>query len=408
MANLRVLYSSNAFWAASGYGVQGRSLLPRLAKLPEIGSPEALAMFAWYGLQGGVHNVNGHKIYPQGGDPYGNDVIEAHAKDHRANVVISLIDVWVMKDTARKVHPAFWLPWLPIDHDPVPKTVLSALEGAYMPLTYAKWGHDMLEAAGVPNTYIPHGIEPSVFNVIEDRERVAAFKARNFDKPGHLTVMVAANKGFPDRKAFQVQLRAWAKFAENKPDAKLYIHTEPTQMYGGVDFAALTKALGIEKKTMFPDRYKNAMGIPAEYLALVYNSADVFMGAAMAEGFGIPIIEAQACGAPVIVTDFSAMPELVRWGYAVAPADMIWTPMNAWQAWPSAPGITQALESLYEEWSANGNEWQMEKRRQVAASIHAEYDWDTIVRDQWAPLMTRLAADWELQSPTPIEVPAYA
>jgi len=403
MSNLRILYSSNAFWAASGYGVQGRSLLPRLAKLPEIGSPEAIAMFAWYGLQGGIHNVNGHKIYPQGSDAYGNDIIEAHAKDHKANVVITLIDVWVQKDVARKVHPAFWIPWLPIDHDPVPKAVLSSLEGAYMPLTYAKWGHDMLEAAGVPNTYIPHGIEPSVFKVLEDQERVAEFKRRNFDNPGHLTVMVAANKGFPDRKAFQVQLRAWAKFAENKPNAKLYIHTEPTQMYGGVDFAALTTALGIEKKTMFPDRYKNAMGIPAEYLALVYNSADAFMGAAMAEGFGIPIIEAQACGAPVIVTDFSAMPELVRWGYKVAPADMVWTPMNAWQAWPSAPGITAALESLYEEWHANGDAWPMEQRQQVSAAIHAEYDWDTIVREQWAPLMTKLANDWELQSPA--EVP---
>lgn len=355
-------------------------------------------MFAWYGLQGGVHHVNGHKVYPQGGDPYGNDVIEAHTKDHRANVVISLIDVWVMKDTARKVHPAFWCPWLPIDHDPVPKVVLSALEGAYRPLTYAKWGHEMLEAAGVPNTYIPHGIEPSVFNVIEDVERVAEFKRRNFNNPGHLTVMVAANKGFPDRKAFQVQLRAWAKFAENKPDARLYIHTESTQMYGGIDFAALTTAIGIQNKTMFPDRYKNAMGIPAEYLALVYNSADAFLGASMSEGFGIPIIEAQACGAPVVVTDFSAMPELVRWGYAVAPADMVWTPMNAWQAWPSVVGITDSLERLYEEWHANGDAWPMETRRKVAAAIHAEYDWDTIVRDQWAPLMTKLAADWELQN----------
>ena len=57
--SLRILYSSNAFWSASGYGVQGRSLLPRLAELPEVGGRDNIAMFAWYGLQGGVHNVEG-------------------------------------------------------------------------------------------------------------------------------------------------------------------------------------------------------------------------------------------------------------------------------------------------------------------------------------------------------------
>lgn len=401
MANLRVLYSSNAMWAASGYGVQGKSLLPRLAALPEIGGRENVAQFAWYGLQGGIHTVNGFRIYPQGADPYGNDVIEAYTKHWQAHLVISLIDVWVMRDTARKVHPAFWCPWLPIDHDPVPEAVLRSLEGAYMPLTYAKWGHTMLSAAGVDNTYIPHGIEPKVYYVHDDQDKVREFRDKNFGAPEHLTVMVAANKGFPDRKAFQVQLRAWAKFAEDKPGAKLYIHTEPTNIYGGIEFAALVKALGIQDRTIFPDRLQYHVGIPAEYLSVIYNSADAFLGAAMSEGFGIPIIEAQACGVPAIVTDFSAMPELVRWGYSVAPADMIWTPMNAWQAWPSAPGVASALQSLYDEWEGFGKQWPLEKRKATSGAIHKEYDWDSIVADQWAPLITRLSGDWErMQSGT--------
>lgn len=409
MANLRVLYSSNAIWAASGYGVQGRSLLPRLAALPEVGGTDNIAQFAWYGLQGGVHNVNGFRIYPQGADPYGNDVIGGYVRHFNANLVISLIDVWVMQDTARKIHPAFWCPWLPIDHDPVPQAVLRALEGAYMPLTYAKWGHEMLTAAGVDNTYIPHGIEPSVYRVLEDTDKVADFKRRNFNDPEHLTVMVAANKGYPDRKAFQVQVRAWAEFARNKPGAKLYIHTEPSNMYGGIDFSALVRALGVETRVMFPDRLQNHLGIPGEYMALMYNSADAFLGASMSEGFGIPIIEAQACGVPAIVTDFSAMPELVRWGHVVAPADRFWTPMNAWQAWPSAVGIQAALENLYEQWEGNGKAWPLAKRQEVSAAIHAEYDWDSIVREQWAPLMTRLSADWDRMSngahiPQPLEV----
>jgi glycosyltransferase involved in cell wall biosynthesis len=391
MSQLRLLYCSNAFWASSGYGVQGKSLLPRLAALPQVGGNENIAMFAWYGLHGGMHEVDGFRIYPGGADPYGNDVIQAHTRDFGANVVISLIDVWVMRDTAQQVAPALWLPWLPIDHDPVPQAVLDSLKGAWRPLTYSKWGHELLEAQGVENTYIPHGVEPTVFRVLDDTEKVRAFRKQIFRNAAHVTVMVAANKGYPDRKAFQVQLRAWAEWAKDKPGALLYIHTEPTTMYGGIDFAALVRALGIEHKTLFPDRYAYFKGLPAEMMALLYNAADVYLGASMSEGFGIPLIEAQACGLPVVTTDFSAMPELVRWGHAVKPADMVWTPLNSWQAWPDVKGIKAALDSLYEEWDANGRCWDPAQRLHAQQHIHEEYSWDAIARDNWRPLLETLS-----------------
>ncbi len=390
MTALRVLYSSNAFWSPSGYGVQGRSLLPRLAQLPELGSREALAMFAWYGLQGGVHQVDGFTIYPAGMDPYGNDIIGAHARDHRANIVITLIDAWVIGGTGEKVKPALWLPWLPIDHDPVPPKVLEAIKDAYLPLTYSKWGSERLQAAGMANTYIPHGLEPSVFRLLEP-DLVRRFRHDVLQNPSHLTVMVGANKGFPDRKAFQVQVRAWANFAKDKPGAKLYIHTEPTTMLQGIDFAALLANLGIQERVLFPDRYQYHKGYPPEYVAMLYNCADAFLGASMAEGFGIPIIEAQACGVPVIVSDFSSMPELVRWGYKVPPADLYWSPMNAWQCWPSVHGIQDALEELYAQWQGHGQQWPQQMRLRAQAAIHEEYNWDTIVREQWAPLLAQLA-----------------
>jgi glycosyltransferase involved in cell wall biosynthesis len=399
-ASLRILYTSNAFWSASGYGVQGRSLLPRLAELPEIGGRDNIAMFAWYGLHGGMHNVEGFQIYPGMGDPYGNDVIGLHTQHFRANVVISLIDVWVMRDTAAKIAPALWLPWLPIDHDPVPQIVLESLRGSHLPLTYSKWGHELLAAAGVANHYIPHGVEPTVYKVIADRDAVNQFKQEKLRGVDHLTVMVAANKGYPDRKAFQVQLRAWAKFAKDKPNAKLYIHTEPSTKYSGVDMFALLRDLGIGDRVYFPNQYEYALGMSTDYLAMMYNAADAFLGAAMAEGFGIPIIEAQACGTPVIVTDFSSMPELVRWGYRVAPRDMVWSPLNAWQAWPDVDGITEALEELYAQWHDQGNTWEMRQRLWASEQIHQEYSWDTITRDQWAPLMTRLAG--EVVQPEPV------
>ena len=204
--SLRILYSSNAFWSASGYGVQGRSLLPRLAELPEVGGRDNIAMFAWYGLQGGVHNVEGFRVYPAGVDPYGNDIIGAHARDFVANVVITLIDVWVLQQTAQKVAPAKWLPYLPIDHDPVPQRFLGALQSA--PAADLQQGRaSVCWRQRAWRIIIPHGISRRLYRVNPDADQVQAFRQ---EKRGvdHLTVMVAANKGLPDRKAFQVQLRA--------------------------------------------------------------------------------------------------------------------------------------------------------------------------------------------------------
>lgn len=280
----------------------------------------------------------------------------------------------------------------PIDHDPVPQRVLDCLEGAYLPLTYSKWGHTMLRNAGVPNRYIAHGVETNTFRILDDGE-VARFRQQVLGNPEHLTIMVAANKGFPDRKAFQVQLRAWAAFAKDKPGARLVLHTEPTQMYGGIDFAALTRNLGIENKVIFPPRYEYFKGFPAEYMALFYNAADILLGASMSEGFGIPLIEAQACGTPVITTNFSAMPELVRWGAAVDPLDVFWTPMNSWQAWPNHAAITEALQMHYAEWEANGKRNDPAKRQFAQDAIHSEYSWDMLVREQWHPLVKRIAEE---------------
>lgn len=403
MSNCRLLYSSNAPWSNSGYGVQSRSLLPRLAQLPEFGGIQNIAMFAWYGLQGGMHNIDGLRVYPAGMDPYGNDIIDSHVRDFEANLVVSLIDVWVMRDTANKVKPALWLPWLPIDHDPIPESVINALQGAHLALSYSKWASELMTKTGIKNEYIPHGVEPSIYRVDPDVDKVSRFKRDVLRTPegGHLTVMVAANKGYPDRKAFQVQMRAWAKFAKDKPDARLYVHTDPTPMLGGLDLFKLAASLGVVDKVMFPDRYKYFTGLPAEFLALVYNCADAFLGAAMSEGFGIPIIEAQACGVPVIVNDFSAMPELVRWGYKIEPRDMIWTPQNSWQAWPDHAGITDALCELHGQWESTGNKWPMSKRLQAQDAIHSEYNWDQIVAEQWGPLMKRLSG--EIVQPKSIE-----
>jgi glycosyltransferase involved in cell wall biosynthesis len=52
--------------------------------------------------------------------------------------------------------------------------------------------------------------------------------------------------------------------------------------------------------------------LPNEDLAYLYNLASVFLYPSLYEGFGLPPLEAMACGTPVIVSDSSSLPEVCR------------------------------------------------------------------------------------------------
>lgn len=64
------------------------------------------------------------------------------------------------------------------------------------------------------------------------------------------------------------------------------------------------KFLNLENDVIFTDY------VPEEDLPYFYNLADVFVLASLYEGFGLPIIEAMACGCPVVTSNRSSMPEI--------------------------------------------------------------------------------------------------
>jgi glycosyltransferase involved in cell wall biosynthesis len=51
--------------------------------------------------------------------------------------------------------------------------------------------------------------------------------------------------------------------------------------------------------------------VPDEHMPLIYNLADLFVYPSLYEGFGLPPLEAMACGCPVISSNLSSIPEVV-------------------------------------------------------------------------------------------------
>lgn len=67
----------------------------------------------------------------------------------------------------------------------------------------------------------------------------------------------------------------------------------------------LVERLNLQKEIIFLDN------VQEEYLANLYNIADLFVFPSIYEGFGLPPLEAMACGTPVITSNTSSLPEVV-------------------------------------------------------------------------------------------------
>jgi glycosyltransferase involved in cell wall biosynthesis len=74
--------------------------------------------------------------------------------------------------------------------------------------------------------------------------------------------------------------------------------------YGANEFLERVRQLGLESDITITGY------VTDEQLVGLYQGADVFVYASLYEGFGLPIVEAMACGAPVIASNVASMPEV--------------------------------------------------------------------------------------------------
>ena len=115
------------------------------------------------------------------------------------------------------------------------------------------------------------------------------------------------------RKNLEMLLRAYARLA---PAERL-----PLILGGGVGWRG-QKVLAAVERLGLGDSVKHVGFIPAADLPFWYNCAEAFLYPSLYEGFGLPVLEAMACGAPVLISDVSSLPEVVgKAGKRLPPAD---------------------------------------------------------------------------------------
>jgi glycosyltransferase involved in cell wall biosynthesis len=379
---VRCTWLSNAPWSPTGYGSQTRLFLPRLKA-----AGHDPACLAFYGLEGGPLTWSGIRVYPRYRHQYGLDVAEGHTLHHRAQVMLSLVDAWIFEPAL--LQRVRWVPWYPVDCEPMPEPVRSALTHAYERITMSRFGERMTAAAGLDSTYIPHGFDPAVFHPMDKAE---CRRRLDWPQDTFIAAMVAANKGIPSRKAFPQQFEAFSLLAAQHPDVRLYVHSNSGAegIKGDYNLIEMAQAFGIADRTMFPDSYEYLLGYPDEYVATLYNAADVLLHVSMGEGFGIPIIEAQACGTKVIVGEWTAMTELLRGGWYVhkEEAERFFMPIGSYQWLPHPAAIADRLEYAYR--SKAEDDSAKEHAADISRWIGKDYAVDVVMERHWTPFLERL------------------
>jgi len=376
---LRLLWASNYPDAPTGYGGQTSQVVRRLR---DAGHEVAVA--ANFGVQGREDDWEGVPVYPPSYDAYGNDVLPSHfadwAKDKPA-YLFTLFDVWPYVRERFANLPV--VSWVPIDHFPVPPNV-AAWCGEHRTIAMSRYGEDQLRLQNIPSTYIPHAIERSVFY---PRDREAEREERGWSDK-FVVLINAANKGNnPIRKAWSEMFGALRVFLSRHDDAIAFVNSEIVG-FQSPDLGLLATLWGLTPdRVVFTDQYQyKAFRQTPDWLARTYSAADVLLSTSMGEGFGIPVIEAQACGIPVIVTNFSAQPELVGGGWTVRSQLTYDVGQHAFMAVPDIGDIVARLELAYE---ARGDQ----TIRQQALDKAAEYDADTVWTESWVPYLAQLEDD---------------
>lgn len=374
---MRILWVSN-YTSFSGYSNQARLFVPRLLQRGHY--VEVL------NLSGGSNmpqQVGGVRVRPTHHDPLGNDVLLTHARDMQAHVVISLVDAFGLRPDI--MGQVFWIPMTPIDHYPLTPSNERSLKAANVIFNMSQFGQKTLATSNLDSLFVPLAVSPAVWQP-GDKQR--ARRALGWDDDRFYASFVGVNDSNPSRKGIFELLAAWQLFYEQRPNSTLYMHTSVLGNIpvsggrGGVDIPRILETLGLPQDAVSivdQDQYATG-GISQRHLNTIAQASDVLVQPSRGEGFGLPLLEFQRAGCPVITTDYAAGAELCFGGWRIE-YEPEWSSYNSMRA---KPGIAAIIEALLHAESDRDNP----RRKRAAIEGAMRYDVDTVVDNYFIPALT--------------------
>jgi glycosyltransferase involved in cell wall biosynthesis len=382
---MKVMIHSNGPHVPSGFGKQARYAGRALR---DLGHEVAFSCFS--GLGGQPIRWEGYTMFPGGMLEFGVDTLIPHARTWGADLVITIMDTWKLMPIAAELADSGIMvaPFMAIDciaengGPSVADQMTIAAMGGCQPVAVSRFGQERLAQIGYNGVpYVPHCFDGDVFRRPEDRK---ALREENGTTDDFVIGICAANSDWV-RKGWQEQFAAFARFAKRHKSAKLSVFTVYNTARG-LNLPEMASDMGISERVLWMPIYEQVTGLLGEeFMAAWYASIDVLSNCAYAEGFGVPLIEAQACGTPVVATGCSAMSELALPAGWLVKGARYWNPVHrAWWLRPDEDMIVKAWERAWAQGDA------MPERRHRAWSAAKEYAHDVVRDTYWVPFMKQM------------------
>ena len=354
MRKKRILLCNEASFLNTGYATYGREVMKRLyssdkyelAELSIYAHPKEprLQDIPWVTYPNSpipdnkeaVSRYNSNGVY-QFGEWRFEDVL----LDFKPDIVFDIRDFWMLECEERSPfrYLFHWAIMPTVDAEGQNEQWLATYANADAVFTYSDWAVKTLEKEGGGAINCLGSAPPSADEVYQPIEnKVENRQSLSLSPDAKIIGTIMRNQR---RKLFPDLFESFRKFLDSysENNAFLYCHTSYPDV--GWDIPKLLKEHGLCSRVLFtyvcefcehifPSFFHDAVakcprcgefksglanvqrGASPEFLAKIINTFDLYVQYANSEGFGLPQVEAAACGVPVMSVDYSAMSSVIR------------------------------------------------------------------------------------------------
>lgn len=186
------------------------------------------------------------------------------------------------------------------------------LENADMVITVSEYSkQDIMRFFNLPaeKIVVTHLAPEDFYRQLPKTDLKPFFKKYHLE-PGYILYV----GGFSQRKNIRAIVKALARIKDQLPE-KVKLVIAGSAGRSSKELARLIAKMQLEEDVIMPGF------IPVEEMVYLYNGAKLFVYPSYYEGFGLPPLEAMACGVPVITSNVTSIPEVVGDGAELVDPD---------------------------------------------------------------------------------------
>ena len=300
-------------------------------------------------------------IYPSSNrfqtEPFGVQRIREITEKEKPDIVFVNNDIWIINqiyEQIKDLHQAGafkFVAYFPVDSYGWTAAVTDYANMWDGLISYTEFGANEFIKAGIQKaiTVIPHGISSDQFKPL-DKAKCRKRLGLNEDD----FIVFNGNRNQP-RKRIDITIKAFAKFAVDKPDTKLYLHMGLKDQ--GWDIVSLfgrevmRNGLDPNGRIIMTSNSEAPPNVPVEMLNVIYCAADVGVNTCKGEGHGLVNHEHAACRVAQVVPNHTSCKEIFQDAGLLIECDHtdVDTHFNRDMPCPSVDSLVDCLNRLYED-----------------------------------------------------------